>query len=451
MTASASHAAGRSEAVAVPVSLAAGTHTVTVNFLNDAYGGSPGMDRNLYIDRATINGQAIAGGTLSEQGQGPQSFLLTIPGSTPSAPAPTPTPTPTSTPAPNTSAAAGLVLDVSEDAWQGDAQYTIQVDGQQVGGTMTASASHAAGRSEAVAVPVSLAAGTHTVTVNFLNDAYGGSPGMDRNLYIDRATINGQAIAGGTLSEQGQGPQSFLLTIPGSTPTPAPTPTPTPTSTPAPNTSAAAGLVLDVSEDAWQGDAQYTIQVDGQQVGGTMTASASHAAGRSEAVAVPVSLAAGTHTVTVNFLNDAYGGSPGMDRNLYIDRATINGQAIAGGTLSEQGQGPQSFLLTIPGSTPTPAPTPTDSDSDSDTHANSDIHAHDRSSNGPAGRRIDTKQLPSRQSAKRRFVVDPSERNQRGTTEDNTGCRYKREDCLESGRWRALLHHCRRGSCFQRW
>jgi hypothetical protein len=41
-----------------------------------------------------------------------------------------------------------LVLKISQDAYQGSAQYTVSVDGVQVGGTFTASASHAAGQSD---------------------------------------------------------------------------------------------------------------------------------------------------------------------------------------------------------------------------------------------------------------------------------------------------------------
>ena len=54
-------------------------------------------------------------------------------------------------------------------------------------------------------------AGNHTVTVNFLNDAYGGTASADRNLYVDRATINGKAIAGASLAEYSTGAQSFTF------------------------------------------------------------------------------------------------------------------------------------------------------------------------------------------------------------------------------------------------
>jgi aryl-phospho-beta-D-glucosidase BglC (GH1 family) len=45
-----------------------------------------------------------------------------------------------------------LHLSVAEDAWQGDAQFVVAIDGKQVGGIYTATASHAAGEWQDVAI-----------------------------------------------------------------------------------------------------------------------------------------------------------------------------------------------------------------------------------------------------------------------------------------------------------
>ena len=66
-----------------------------------------------------------------------------------------------------------LTVQISQDAFNGSAQYTISVDGTQIGGTLTASALHSSGQSDTVTVLGDWAAGTHTLTVNFINDAYG--------------------------------------------------------------------------------------------------------------------------------------------------------------------------------------------------------------------------------------------------------------------------------------
>jgi hypothetical protein len=101
-------------------------------------------------------------------------------------------------------AAAGpIVVHLSEDAWQGDAQYIISVDGQQVGGIRTETASHAQGQSEAVTLPGLYAAGSHTVTITFINDAYGGTPSTDRNLYVDGIDFMGVSYFGAALYSNG--------------------------------------------------------------------------------------------------------------------------------------------------------------------------------------------------------------------------------------------------------
>jgi Ca-dependent carbohydrate-binding module xylan-binding len=109
-----------------------------------------------------------------------------------------------------------LALQVSEDAWQGNAQFTVSVDGKQVGGTQTAVASHAAGQTQTFNVLGTFAAGTHVAAVDFLNDAYGGSPAADRNLYVTGATIDNSVISAATLTELSTGAKSFNFLAPGS-------------------------------------------------------------------------------------------------------------------------------------------------------------------------------------------------------------------------------------------
>ena len=245
--------------------------------------------------------------------------------------------------------AAGIVLGIAEDAWNGNAQYTVSVDGTQVGGLRTATASHAAGKSEQVSLGT-LSAGVHNISVNFINDAYGGSALTDRNLYLTGATNNGQAIAGSTVSLLSNGAATFSV---GTTPvTPPVTPPVTipvipPVTipvTPPVTTPPTGGFTLGISEDAWNGNAQYTVSVDGNQVGGVRTASASHAAGQSEQVSLGT-LSAGLHNVSVSFINDAYGGSAVTDRNLYLTGATNNGQAVAGSTATLLSNGAASFQV----------------------------------------------------------------------------------------------------------
>jgi hypothetical protein len=105
-----------------------------------------------------------------------------------------------------------LDLKVNEDVWKANAQFTVAVDGTQIGGTLTAQASHAAGAVQDILVMGTFGQGQHTATVDFLNDAYGGTPATDRNLYVAGATIDGNAVSGSSLTLLAAGPESFTFT-----------------------------------------------------------------------------------------------------------------------------------------------------------------------------------------------------------------------------------------------
>lgn len=106
-----------------------------------------------------------------------------------------------------------LLVKVSETAYLGDAQYTIKVDGQQIGGTQTAHASHTLGQSDQVTLHGNWAAGNHTATVTFLNDAYAGTPTTDRNLYVDGMAMDGIGVSGGSASLYSSGPHDFIFHV----------------------------------------------------------------------------------------------------------------------------------------------------------------------------------------------------------------------------------------------
>ncbi|MBL6082777.1 family 16 glycosylhydrolase, partial [Belnapia sp. T18] len=105
-----------------------------------------------------------------------------------------------------------LVLKINQEAWQGSAQYTVKVDGVQIGGTFTASALRSSGKTDTLTLKGDWATGAHKVEVNFLNDGWGGSAANDRNLFVDSASYNGQAVAASKLSLTTQGAKTFSFT-----------------------------------------------------------------------------------------------------------------------------------------------------------------------------------------------------------------------------------------------
>ena len=82
---------------------------------------------------------------------------------------------------------------VAGDAYLGNPQMALMVNGQQVG-TADVSASHGSGQWQTVTFSVAAPANLQTIGVSFLNDAYGGGPTLDRNLYVDHLVVNGTTL-----------------------------------------------------------------------------------------------------------------------------------------------------------------------------------------------------------------------------------------------------------------
>ena len=241
-----------------------------------------------------------------------------------------------------------LTLQVDEDAWHGDAQFVVLLDGAVVGGVMSTSASRSAGQTQAFHILNDAATGRHELDVRFLNDASSdsGDDRGDRNLFVASATQDGAPIAGAQLSEYRDGQQGFTF-VQGDLAAAQAAVAPVAVGA-GPDT-----IALDVSEDAWQGDAQFSVAVDGSQVGGTLTASVAHGSGLHQRYMVQGAFGPGTHQVAVTFLNDAWGGNGAMDRNMYVDAATYNGSDPAGTAMALLSDGTQTETVGVP--VPAPA------------------------------------------------------------------------------------------------
>lgn len=217
-------------------------------------------------------------------------LIIQVDPSTASVPVPIPvTPTLTDT----------LTLSLSEDSWRGDAQAVITIDGQQVGSAVTVTALHAQGNSQTVTLAGQWKPGKHDVGVKFMNDACGGTPATDRNLYVEKVSLDGQASLTPPTALYSNGTSHFAT--------------------------AASPLVLQLSEDAYLGDAQFKVAVDGKVLGPAQSVTALHANGAAQNFAFGQVMEAGPHDIAISFLNDAYGGTPATDRNLYVNVINVNG------------------------------------------------------------------------------------------------------------------------------
>ena len=224
-----------------------------------------------------------------------------------------------------------LVLQVAEDAYQGDAQFSVSVDGKQRGGVLTATANHLLGQTQAFTIKGNFGKSKHVVAVNYLNDL-SGSDG-NRNLYVTGATIDGSTIQNAALSEYFNGAQSFGFCASPLTPTIIGS---------GPDT-----FVIGVSEDATSVNAHYTISVDGVQQGGTQVAVAQHAYGQSQAVTVNGNFGPAAHTVSLRFVNGAAPGAASNGMNLYVDNLSYNTIAAPGAAMQMTNRGSAALVTAL--------------------------------------------------------------------------------------------------------
>jgi Ca2+-binding RTX toxin-like protein len=201
-----------------------------------------------------------------------------------------------------------LVLKLNQDFWSGSAQYTLHVNGQQIGGTLAASALKSSGLVDTVTLRGDFGDSV-SLGVRFINDAWGGSTDRDRNLYIQDINLNGADLDGLGMAIKGSStPLLFQVNKP---------------------TSLTFGtgndtLVLKISQDFWKEAAQYTVSVNGTQIGGTLTAAAIKAYGQTDTITIKGNWGDAVN-LSVRFLNDGWGGHATLDRNLHINSVQMNG------------------------------------------------------------------------------------------------------------------------------
>jgi VCBS repeat-containing protein len=177
-----------------------------------------------------------------------------------------------------------LVLSMAEDYYQGNAQFKVAVDGVQVGGVQTVTAIAANKQTQSFYLSGNFSAGSHTVTVTFLNDLNAGV-GYDRNLYIKGITFDGvaQTVTNANLFSNG----SVNNTISASG---------TVTATSVPDT-----IILQASDNA--SGSSFAVYVDGNQIGNSQTLTALTSAGATQTFAFQANLGGGAHQIDVKQLN----------------------------------------------------------------------------------------------------------------------------------------------------
>jgi hypothetical protein len=119
-------------------------------------------------------------------------------------------------------------------------------------------------------------------------------------------------------------------------------------------------LTIKVAEDAYQGDAQFTVTLDGVQLSGAYVTTASHTAGQLDSFIFKGSWGSGAHTVGLTFINDAFDATTGGDRNLYFQSGSYNGTAF-GAPTTQESNGTMAFSVSATSTSGPPTAAPAES------------------------------------------------------------------------------------------
>ncbi|MBR0703702.1 right-handed parallel beta-helix repeat-containing protein [Bradyrhizobium diazoefficiens] len=202
-----------------------------------------------------------------------------------------------------------VVLRVSGDSFDGDPTFSITIDGQKFEGLST-SASNRAGEWQDITLHGNFG-NPKEISVEFLNDAWGGSETLDRNLYVHSLSVNGSLFdantadttAGWTNAEGAPLVTNGVVTFDTSS---------------GPDT-----IVVRVSGDAYKGTPLFAVAVNDKTIY-NFTTTASHSAGEWQDIVIHGNFGISSPVVSVAFQNDAWDG-PGADRNLYVESVSVNG------------------------------------------------------------------------------------------------------------------------------
>ena len=97
-------------------------------------------------------------------------------------------------PVPSTITADTISLLLSGDAYKGSPQFVLLMDGKQIAGPTSVTASHSAGQDQNFTFSGHFGVGDHTLGIDFVNDLYAGTKTTDRNLYIEQVSYNGASV-----------------------------------------------------------------------------------------------------------------------------------------------------------------------------------------------------------------------------------------------------------------
>ena len=283
-------------------SFAPGLNTVSIDYLNAA-------DSVLNVENAAINGSAVPNSAISLSNDGSAGVGFTGPAA--------------NAPVTVGEGADTLALSVSERGQPTGAEFTVDVDGAQIGGVQTTVADYAAALAQTFNVLGNFPAGSNTVAVHYLNAS-------NSVLVLNSASIDGAAVPSSALGLTNIGSEDFTFL---STDTAA-----------ASTTDIGSGpdtLALTLAQRGQPSGALFTVSIDGTQIGGVQSVTANSLTSQTQTLDVLGTFAAGPHTASINYLDAS-------NSLLFINNATIDGSAVPSGSIVLSNTGTASFAFTTP-------------------------------------------------------------------------------------------------------
>jgi beta-glucanase (GH16 family) len=355
--------AGAWQDISFDVVLPSGASKIGIQYLNDDWGGTANTDRNLYVQSIKVGGVEVKAAAPEMKRAGTMDFAIPARPQQPEPEQPQPEP---QEPEPQPEQPGGtttkIVVRASADSWNGDPTFKLLVDGKVVSAEAKVTAQHKAGAWQDISFDVELPSGASKVGVQFLNDAWGGTPDTDRNLYVQSIKVGGVEVKAAVPEMKKPGTMDFAIPARPQQPEPQqPQPEPEQPQPEQPEPELPGGatkVVVRVSADSWQGDPLFKLLVDGKVVSAETKVTAQHKTGAWQDISFDVDLPSDASKLGVQFLNDDWGGTADTDRNLYVDQVTIGGVTIKAANPVMQRNGTSLFDvpddLGLP-STPVPA------------------------------------------------------------------------------------------------
>ena len=213
---------------------------------------------------------------------------------------------------------------MAEDAYQGNAQFALAINGIQIRRTQEVTAFNGKATQ---ACRQSTHPGAKALTLSQLHQLClwrfrhdGSQP------YINSASFDDNQIAMSPIAQLSNG--TAIVTTP---------------AVPDPGI-----LTLYMAEDAYQGNAQFTLAINGTQIGAAQSVAAINGKA-TQAFSFADTLTA-TQDIAVSFTNDLAPSSTPGDRNLYVVGAEFNGVALSPAvwTAKMLSNGTSHFSLTVP-------------------------------------------------------------------------------------------------------